>query len=310
MSAAVGVVGGGRWGVALACAARRNGGEVLLHSRREVGPEAAALGVELTQDLRAVASRCDLVVIAAPSDVVRDVARALGEVIDGSHLVVHGVRGLSGEGLTPISEVIRAETPCRRVGALGGPAVADDLLHGRPGIIAVASRFPEVTARFVSAYGGPALRVSVSHDLTGLEWASALNGCLFVALGFAREVGISPGLVAGVLTRGLAEATRLAVAAGAEEKTLHGVVGLGDLLAAMGADERPEVRLGALLAQGVPLTEAQSQVGTRVEAVTLLPRLTAFAKERRVEATLFGAIGGVLNGALNVDALYEKLMAR
>lgn len=307
----VGVVGGGRWGLALACAARRSGSDVVLYTRRE--PEDATardLGVTVTNELRAVASRCGLVVLAVPSDVVRDVARALGDVIDGSHLVVHGVRGLSGEGLTPVSEVIREETPCRRVGALGGPAIAADLSSGRPGVIAVASRYPEVTRAFVAAYGSPNLRVSVSHDLLGAEWASALNGCLFVALGFARQLGLSPGLVAGILTRGLAEASRLAVAAGAEEQTFQGLVGLGDLLAAMGADDRSEVRLGALLAQGVPIAEAQARVGTRVEAVTLLPRLTAFAKERRVEATLFSAIGLTLRDGANVDALYERLMTR
>lgn len=313
MSAAptVGVVGGGRWGIALACAARRSGSEVVLYTRREAEATAASeLGVLLTGELRAVASRSGLVVLAVPSDVVRDVARALGDVIDGSHLVVHGVRGLSGEGLTPVSEVIREETPCRRVGALGGPAVADDLRTGRPGVIAVASRYPEVTTGFAAAYGSPSLRVSISHDLVGMEWASALNGCLFVALGIAREVGVSPGLVAGILTRGLAEATRLAVAAGAEEHTFHGLVGLGDLLAAMGSTDRPEVRLGTLVAQGVSLTDAQAQVGTRVEAVTLLPRLTAFARERRIEATLFGAIAGALQGGIDVDALFERLMAR
>jgi glycerol-3-phosphate dehydrogenase (NAD(P)+) len=249
-------------------------------------------------------------VVAVPSDVVRDVARALGDVIDGSHLVVHGVRGLSGEGLTPISEVIRAETPCRRVGALGGPAVAADLISGRPGVIAVGSKYPEVTRAVVSAFGSPTLRVSVTHDLTGLEWASALNGCLFIALGYARELGVSPGLLAGILTRGLAEAARIAVAAGAEENTFHGIVGMGDLMAAMGMDDRPEVRLGGLVAQGMSVRDAQAKVGTRVEAVTLLPRLTAFAKERRVDATLFGAIAGALSGVMDVDALYGKLMAR
>lgn len=307
----MGVLGAGRWGVALACAARRTGAEVLVHSRREVEAEAvAAAKIEVTPDLRALATRCGLILIAVPSDVVRDVARALGDVIDGSHLLVHGVRGLSGEGLIPISEVIREETPCRRVGALGGPAVADDLIAGRPGVIAVASRYPEVTRAVSTALGSPTLRVSVTHDLTGLEWASALNGCLFVALGFARALGVSPGLLAGILTRGLAEATRLAVAAGAEEKTFQGIVGVGDVMAAMGLDERPEVRLGALVAQGIPLDDAQSRVGTRVEAVTLLPRLAAFARERRVEATLFGAIGAALHDALSVETLYERLMAR
>ncbi len=307
---AVGVVGGGRWGYALACAARRVGHPVVLHSRRDNAPEADARGIEVVRDPSALAERCTLVLVAAPSEAMRAVARSLGDVLDGSHLVVHGTRGLSPEGLNTLSDVIRAETPCRRVGALGGPVLADDLIDGRPAVIAVASRYAEVSAAVEAGLGGPMLRVSRSPDLVGLEWASALNGCLFVALGYARAIGVSPGLLGGLLTRGLHEAARVAIAAGADERTFFSLVGIGELLAAMDQDDRPECRLGAALGRGESLEAAQAHAAMRVEALSLLPRVVDFARERRVEATLLGTIAQALEGTMSPQEILVLLMTR
>lgn len=302
----VGVLGGGRWGVALAQAAVRAGSRAMLCTRRDdLGPPE---GIELTPDMKVLADRCTLILVATPSDVVRSVARQLGDVIDGSHYVVHGVRGLSGEGLTPISKVIREETPCRRVGALGGPAVADDLIAGRPGLIVVASRFPEVTQAVQQSLGSPKLRVYPTHDLTGLEWASALNGALFVALGFARGIGATPALIAGFLTRGVHEAAQIGVAVEAEERTFMGLAGFGDVMAAMGQDDRPEVKLGAALAGGASIDQAREVAGLRVEAPALIPRVVAFARERKIHAPIFTALAGVLAGQLVGDEALHQLM--
>ena len=302
----VGVLGGGRWGVALSTAARRAGHPVLLCTRRD--DERPGDGIAVTADVRALARQCTLIVLAVPSDVVRSVARQLGDVVDGSHFVVHGVRGLSGEGLTTVSEVLRQETPARRVGALGGPVLADDLLDGRAALLAVAARFPEVTSAVRAGFGSEALRVYTTEDLTGLEWASALNGCLCVALGYARAVGVGPALVAGLLTRGLHESARIGAAVGAEERTFFGLAGCGDLMAAMGQDDRPEVRLGAALGNGETLTAAREAAGLRVEAPALIPRVVAFARDRRIAAPIFNALEAVLAGRMDKADVLHALM--
>ncbi|MEZ4407063.1 MAG: NAD(P)-binding domain-containing protein [Polyangiales bacterium] len=305
----VGVVGGGRWGLALSCAARRAGRDVVLYSRRG-HVEADAHAVEVTTDLGEVARRATLILVAVPSEVVRDVARQLGDHVDGSHLIAHGIRGLSGEGLTPISDVIRAETPCRRVGALGGPAIADDLIEGRPGVIAVGSRYREVTRAVADALWSGSLRVSESDDLVGLEWASALSGGLFVAIGYARAIGVGPALLAGLLTRGVHEAARIAAAAGADERTFFLLPGIGDVMAAMGNDDRPECRLGAALARGKTLDEARAEARLRVEAPELIPRVVAFARAKRLDARVFTVMDAVLRGELDPSGVIERLMRR
>ena len=182
----VGIVGGGPWGTALALAARRAGSEVVLFSRRSQ-PEVQGYA-RVTGDYAEIA-RSQLVVIAVPSTVVRPVLRALGDHLDGSHLVVHGIRGLGHEYLETVSDIVREETPARRLGALGGPVQAEELLVGRPSAIMCGSHYPEVHAAVTAAFQHGMLRVYGTPDLRGLEWASALVGCLAIGVGFAEQAG-------------------------------------------------------------------------------------------------------------------------
>ena len=172
----VSIVGGGAWGLALAAAAARAESDVVLVSRR--GVDAPPAGVQVVKELKQAAEHARLIQLAVPSSVIRTVARELGDHIDGSHYVVHGVRGLvhdeDDDDLYTISDILREETPVRRTGAIGGPALAQDLIAGRPSVVVVGSRYPEVTEAAVAALGSPTLRVYPTNDVRGLEWASAL----------------------------------------------------------------------------------------------------------------------------------------
>jgi glycerol-3-phosphate dehydrogenase (NAD(P)+) len=304
---AVAVIGGGAWGLALAGAAARTGGLTLLLSRR-AHDGALPDGVTLARDESEVAERARLVLLAVPSGVAREVARALGAHVDGRHFVVHGVRGLVGESMESISSVVRDETPVRRVGALGGPALAADLLAGRPSVMVCGSHYPEVNRALQQAFGSPTLRLYATDDLLGLEWASALVGCLAIGVGYARGVGLGPGLMAAVITRAVEEGARLAAAAGGNERTLLGLAGYGDLLASIAQAERPEVLVGEALAAGKTLEQALSQVSQRVEAVELTARIVTWAESAGIRAPVFGALAhGILRGRAS-DALIRELM--
>jgi glycerol-3-phosphate dehydrogenase (NAD(P)+) len=303
----VAVIGGGAWGLALAGAAARTGGTTLLLSRR-AHDGALPPGVTLARDESEVAGRARLVLLAVPSGVAREVARALGAHVDGGHFVVHGVRGLVGEAMESISSVVRDETPVRRVGALGGPALAADLLAGRPSVMVCGSHYPEVNRALQQAFGSPTLRLYPTDDLLGLEWASALVGCLAIGVGYARGVGLGPGLMAAVITRAVEEGARLAAAAGGNERTLLGLAGYGDLLASIAQGERPEVLVGEALAGGKTLEQALSQVNQRVEAVELTARIVTWAEAAGIRAPVFGALArGILKGRAS-DALVHDLM--
>ena len=157
--------------------------------------------------------------------------------------------------------------------------------------------------------GGPMLRLAATEDLKGLEWASALVGCLAIGIGYARGVGLGPGLVAAVITRAVEEAARLAAAAGGDDRTLLGLAGYGDLLASIAQNERPEVLVGEALAKGRSLEQALAEAKQRVEAVELSSRLTAWAEARGVRAPLFGTLSRSILAGRPADALVRELMS-
>lgn len=304
----IGIVGGGPWGCALALASRRAGSRVTLFSRRTEQ-------LQLSDDIRrtddyARVAEARLIVLAVPTIAASAVARALGDYLDGGHLVIHGVRGLGGgDRLETLSDILRAETPARRLGALGGPVQAAELRDGRPSAMVCGSRFPEVIAAAKAAFHSPSLKVYSTPDLRGLEWASALVGCLSIGVGFAKQSGAGPGLVAALISRAVDEAARIAAAAGAEERTMLGLGGYGDLLASIALDDRPEVVVGRALGRGCSLDEAIAEAKLRVEAISLLPRVAAFAHEQGVNAGIFDALTDILAGARADDVIARMFAA-
>jgi glycerol-3-phosphate dehydrogenase (NAD(P)+) len=173
-----------------------------------------------------------------------------------------------------------------------------------------ASHYPEVTRAVRSVLASPSLRLYESADLVGLEWASALVGCLAIAVGYARGVGLGPGLLAAFITRGVEEAARLTEAAGGSERTVLGLGGYGDLLASIAQTERPEVVLGDALAREKALSDALIDAGHRVEAVELAGVIVAWAEARGLPAPIFTALArGILAGRPSAALINELMTA-
>jgi glycerol-3-phosphate dehydrogenase (NAD(P)+) len=302
---AVGVVGGGGFGRALAQALQRNQREVILWSRHSFDLE----GVRVTTELASL-REAELLLLAVPSPYVQATADALGRHLDGSHLLVHVSRGLVGDDLLTLSRVLRRRTPCRRIGALAGPLDADALANGEPTGAIVGTRFPEVTAAVREALDSDSLRIYDSRDIVGVELASAVVGYLALAAGVGRELDVSPATVAILLTRGMAEAARWAPALGADPTTLYGMAGQGDLLAVAGGDVRPEVRLGRALASGADLEAAGKAAGAHIEGVTIARRVASYAAKVGVETPVAAMIAAVVEGRLSARDAIGALMAR
>lgn len=300
----VGVIGGGTFAQGLAAAAARNGHRVTLVSRRAPSLEQVDVG-EFE-----VLSRCDLVLVAVPSTYGELAADRACDHLNGQHLVVHVSRGLVGDSLTPVSEVFRKRTAARRVGALAGPLVAEALLAGEPSGGIVASAFPEVIDAVQQAIGSNGVRLYGTQDLSGVEFASAFVGLLSLAGGYAKRVGIGPGTLAVMLSRGMSESTRLGVAMGGHEDTFAGLAGHGDLLAAVAGDGRPEWRLGEAIGGGMSPAAAAASVGAHIEGVQIARRLVKMAARHSVEVPVASTIADVLEGLLEPSEAVERLMTR
>jgi glycerol-3-phosphate dehydrogenase (NAD(P)+) len=308
MSPPIGVVGGGSFGQSLARAACRVGQRVILWSRHERpidGGDALVTTTRLPE-----LARAELVFFAVPSPHVTALADELGRSLDGSHLLVHVSRGLLGPELGTVSEVLGSRTPCRRVGALAGPLVAKNLAEGHRGGAIIGSQFPEVIEAVTEAIGGSRLRVYGTDDVVGVEVASALVGLVALALGYAVRLGMEPGTLAVLATRGLAEATRVGEARGGLSRTFAGLAGAGDLIAAMAGDGRPEMEFGKALAEGLDLRAAAERAGAYVEGAALAAHVAAFGRRHGLEVPLSTGLAKLMAGELDAEQLAEALMAR
>ncbi len=304
----LGIVGGGSFGLGLARAAERVGNDAIIHSRRS----AAIPRSERVRGTGALANlaSCDLIVVAVPSTHVREVARALGGHLDGRHLVVHVSRGLVGDELRTVTQVLREETAARRLGCLAGPLHAKALIEGTPGGGIVGSSFPEVGDAVREAIAGPSMRLYQTEDLIGVEIASALVGLLALALGYAQQLGFGPGALSIMMTRGMAEAARLGVSFGAEERTFSGMAGVGDLMSAAFGDERPEVKLGRAIARGASIEEAGREASATIEGVAIARRMQRHSARRGLETPITDVLAEILDGQLRPEEALARLMAR
>ncbi len=306
MTVRVGVVGAGGFGQALAIASARNGQDVVLWSRKERElPEA----IRTSTDIDSMRDR-ELVFVAVPARHAVPVAEQLGEVVDGRHLMVHISRGLIGGDMQTLTQVIREKTVCRRIGALAGPLVAEALAEGRPSGAILGTGFPELTAMVRDAIGGSGLRIYDTKDVIGVEIASATVGSLTVILGYAQEMGAEPGTLAVVATRGMVEMARVGKTLGAQESTFMGLAGLGDLLAAVAGDARPELRLGRALGKGSNLRTAIGEVGAYVEGFEVAKHLLEHARRNDLETPISSTFVAVSEGRMTPNDAIQALMER
>jgi glycerol-3-phosphate dehydrogenase (NAD(P)+) len=302
----IGVITGTPLGEALAARLREDGREVIT----EVGEM----------------SRTQLVVVDARPGELHQRARALGEKLDGSQLLAHTVRGLvagvgaateSGKPLGTASgqlarlaslsspiDVLREETPCPRVGVLGGPLSSTDLAAGRPTAAVVASRHPEVVVEFASALSTPKLRVYRGHDPLGVELASTLPELVAMGWGVASALGFSATTRAVLLVRAVRELGRLIDALGGDATTASGLAGLGDMLVRGSDHQGPAFQYGAALA-GAGRPAAPPELAAVVDNARAIRQL---ARDHKVAVHIFHGLADLLDGQLAAGDLVARLM--
>ncbi len=305
----VGIVGAGSFGTALAVALARAGRPVVLYTRTAAVAAAIAStrrcprlpDVEVPTAVRVVtepavlAASARFLVIAVTSTDVGPRLTELGAVVDGGHLIVHAVGALAAPDDVRVSELIERSTPVLRAGVLAGPALPPDLVSGRFASMVVASAFDEVLVEARRLLNlPPALRLYGSHDVVGVELASALAGAFTVALGLADGAAVGVGARAVLITRAVAESARLLEAAGGKARTFAGLAGLGNLLVRAGTEDDPDYALGRALARGEAIGTRTSE-GARA-ALTAL----RLAERRRVRMPLLLGLGAVLAGKISV----------
>jgi glycerol-3-phosphate dehydrogenase (NAD(P)+) len=289
------VLGAGSWGTTLADLLARNGHRVRLwayeaevvesiNARRENSVYlpgcTLAEGLSATNDPVAATNGAELILCATPSHVVRAVLSNAAPAIRPGALCVSATKGMEPGSLKSPSQVISEVLPAARVVALSGPSFALEVFQGQPTAVSAASADEDAAREVQSVFSTPRFRVYWSRDLIGVELGGALKNVIAIAAGILEGLGLGYNPRAALITRGLAEITRLGVAMGAEPMTFAGLAGMGDLvLTTTGLLSRNRA-LGVALAQGQSLDAYTAShrsvaegVGTAQAAVELSRRV-------------------------------------
>lgn len=322
----VGVLGSGGWGTALAVHLGRLGKQVSLWgrnealvaqmaSRRENRPYLPGVALPATvvptRSLEAALDGVKYVVAAVPSHGVRDVLRRAAPVVPPEATIVSAAKGLEVGTLLRMSEVIDQELGASRaVAILSGPSFAAEVARGMPTAVSVAGRSEAAVAAVQREFRSSYFRLYASADVTGVEVGAALKNVIAIAAGIVEALGLGHNASAALITRGLAEISRMAFALGGQRDTLAGLSGLGDLiLTCTGALSRNR-QVGLELGKGRPLADVLIEMKMVAEGVRTTGAALALGARHGVELPIAAQMGEVLAGLCTPREAVEELMLR
>lgn len=320
----VAVVGGGSWGTVLAAHLARRGHDVRLWMR---DPEVArrirerhespayvpgvALPAEIlaTTDLAAAVASVDTVFMVVPSDAARATYRAVQAVAPAGIPLVSAAKGIENESLLRMTEVAVEEAPGHPLAVVSGPSFATEVARGLPTAVVVASSDRAVAEEVQRLVASRTFRAYSSDDVIGVELAGALKNVIAIAAGIVDGLGYGHNTVAALLTRGLAEITRLAVRQGGRAETLAGLAGLGDLVLTCTGDLSRNRRVGQALGRGSTLAQAVAEARMVAEGVRTTEAAALLAARAGVEMPIVEQMRGVLyDGKPPRDAVDELML--
>ncbi|MEO7965622.1 MAG: NAD(P)H-dependent glycerol-3-phosphate dehydrogenase [Gemmatimonadaceae bacterium] len=319
------VIGGGAWGSAIAHLLSSGGHRVRLWAREpdvvehinstHANPRFLP-GVTLHREICATGTMRDalevakLVVYVAPSHVLRDVVREGALSVRDDAVAVVATKGIEPESLLLMTDVVREELNGRAAVALSGPSFAVEVAQGVPTAVVAASESAEAAGVVQQALSSSRFRVYTNDDVVGVELGGALKNVMAVATGLAEGVGLGLNSRAALITRGLAEMTRLGVSLGARNETFAGLAGMGDLvLTCTGALSRNRA-VGLEVGRGRALSEVLAGTESVAEGVTTTSSALALASRQNVEMPIVQAVARILFDGHSPRTAIADLMGR
>ena len=299
--ATVTVVGTTSWGTTLAILLGRRGIPVTLLARSTNEAESLTLagenqrllpgaqfpdGLTVIADAEAALDGADLVVLATPAQRLRENLPALRPRLRGHTVLLSAIKGLELDTGLPMTQVIREELPEvseNHVCVLSGPNLSREVVEDKPSSTVIASRDPAVAGWVQDLYNSPAFRVYTNDDVVGVELGGALKNAIAIAAGISDGLGYGANAKAALVTRGLAEVTRLGVACGAKPLTLSGLSGLGDMAATCFSNLSRNRYVGEQVGQGKPLSEVLSGMVHVAEGVDTITAALVLAHRQGIE---------------------------
>lgn len=324
----IAIIGGGSWGTALALSLGRKGHRIRLwvfekelvesinHSRRNalyLSEFELPERVSASHSLEAVLDGAEIVLTVVPSHHCRAVYQSMLPWLHPETLLVSATKGIETESLLRMSEIIRAVTAPvfqARVAVISGPSFAKEVAKGDPTAIVVASEDLDLAQLIQQEFSSHVLRLYTNADVTGVELGGAVKNVIAIAAGVCSGLGFGFNSLAALVTRGLSEMTRLAVACGGKRETLSGLAGMGDLLLTCTGELSRNRSVGVQLGQGRKLSEIVSGTRMIAEGVLTTAATLALARKHQVEMPITEQMDAVLHHGKSPREAIRELMER
>lgn len=320
---AIGIIGAGAWGTALAILANRAGAQVTLHVRnnlvfhslREQRINVAYLpehfvdpAITITQHV-ADLQRAEMIVLAVPAQSLRTAAIALSDLVSSTTPLIIASKGIERGSLMLMSEVVQSIMPHNPIAILTGPNFAAEAAAGLPTASVLASYHQKLNERIAYALSATHYRLYISDDPIGAQIGGAAKNVIAIASGIAMGRGLGENARAALLTRGIAEMARLVKAKGGREETVSGLSGLGDLLLTASSATSRNCSFGMKLARGANARELLGVSGL-VEGAMSAESIYQLARKHGVRMPICDAVRECVSGAISVDSAIESLLSR
>jgi glycerol-3-phosphate dehydrogenase (NAD(P)+) len=265
--------------------------------------------VRATADMAALGD-VDIALLAVPAQSVRGVAGMLNGILSVDACIVICAKGIEQGSGALLSEVVAETLPGNPVAVLSGPTFASEVARGLPAAVTIASVDRPVAADLVETLGSQTFRPYASDDVIGAEIGGAVKNVIAIACGITEGRRLGENARAALITRGLAEITRLCVAKGGRAETMAGLSGLGDLILTCTSPTSRNYALGVSLGRGETLADALAARRTVVEGVATAAAVAALAARLRVETPIASAVAAVLHRGADIDTTIAALLSR
>ena len=321
----IAIIGDGGWGTALGLVLHRNGHHVTLWGpfpdyldevRRSGENRKFLPGVKLPAELVWTADRAqavagaEAIVLAMPSRFYRQVLASFAPLIHGAPLMVSVSKGLDKETHRRLTEVAEEVLGRRPVAALSGPSHAEEVARGIPTAVAIACPDLAVAGALQQVFNNPAFRIYTTDDVVGVELGGALKNVIAVAAGISDGIGFGDNSKAALITRGLAEITRLGVARGAHPETFAGLSGIGDLIVTCASKLSRNRGVGERLGRGEKVDAILGSMEQVAEGIWTCRAALELARELGVDVPITEQVVAVVHESLDPRQAVQTLMAR
>lgn len=319
----IAIIGSGSWGVALAITLANQGNRVkiwsfekeeadLINNEKKCKFLPNAIiprNVECTLNYEEAIKDSDIIFHVTPSKFTRNIVSQYKKYVKNQPIIICS-KGFESDSLKTLDEVILEEMPNAKIGVLSGPSHAEEVFKQIPTVLVIASKHEEILKQVQENYTSKNLRIYASKDVKGVELGGALKNIIAFCSGIATAIELGDNSFAALITRGLAELTKLGIALGGQKETFYGLSGLGDLIVTCLSQHSRNRKAGYLIGKGKTLEETKKQVGMVIESIDNIEVAYKLAKQKNIEMPIVEMVYDVLYNNLEPKKAVEMLMTR